>query len=525
MRIRHLALAVLAVAAVAFLLQAAGSPGGAPPILDDGTINVTAIEDGRGAWVPYTLTVRNLGDQDFSGRLLMLKVAAPDAARAVRVAVPGLGVLAAPIAPGGRAAPPDAAYQFPVALSARHKRTYNFYAPDDFAGVVVQDALGRQVAEGEVDDRKSVAVGAISDSPTLAGDLEAIRVGDYTARVTQWNDANPFPSAAVFLSGYTAIVMDRYDSARLDGAQRAALRDFVGLGGDLVLAGGAELAQNLRALAPELVPFAASGGTRLESLAPVADLSDLTTQVSLPIALGAPAAGATVILDAPDGSPLEVESRFGAGRVLEMLFDPDLAATGAGSGTVDSLSSLAFGQAVSRGLESLPGAEPAGSTLLDASALPEVLFPRPTDAPFPPAWLVGGLLGLYLFLAVPMNYLLLSRIGRPTLFWVTAPVLALLFSFAALLIGQALQAGTHDREIQFYRVGPDGIASRVDVHGLVFPTNGTSVLTFGSDALVAPYSVTFPGLTPSCAGCAFPGISNSAGVEEHVLAGASPAIV
>jgi hypothetical protein len=525
MRIRHLALLALAVGAAVFLVQAAANPGGPPPLLDDGTINVAAGEDGRGAWVPYTLTVRNLGSQDFTGRLLMLKTAAPVTARAVRVSIPGLGSLPAPITPGGQAAPPDAGYQFPVALSGRHKQTFNFYAPDDFIGVVVQDALGRQVAEGEVDDRRSVAVGALGDSQTLAGDLQAIRIGDYTARVTQWDAGIPFPVDAVYLSGYTTVILDRYDSGRLTRPQLASLKEFVGLGGELVLAGAADLSRTVRTLPPELVPFAPTSGTVLESLAPVADLAGLDSGVTVPVALGRAASAATVILDAPDGQPLEVESRYGAGRVVELLFDPDTTATGAGAGTVDALATVAFTQAVARGLESLPGAEPGGTTLLDAGALPEVLFPRPTDAPLPPAWLVGGLLGLYLFLAVPMNYLLFSRLGRPTLFWVTAPALAVLFSLAALVIGQVLQAGIRDREIQFYRVGPDGMASRVDVHGLVFPTNGSQVLTFGSDPLLAPMTVTFPDLTPSCSRCVFPAGAGSAGIEEHVVASGSPTIV
>lgn len=524
MRIRHLAFLVLAAAAVVFLVQAAANPGGPPPILDDGTINVTAIENGRGAWVPYTLTVRNLGSQDFSGRLLMLKAVAPVTARAVRVAVPGLGNLPLPISPGGQAAPPDAGYQFPVALSGRHKQTFSFYAPDDFIGVVVRDGLGRQVAEGAVDDRRSMAVGALGDSQTLAGELQAIRIGDYTARVTRWDAGMPFPADAVYLSGYTTVVLDGYDSGRLSGRQLASLRDFVGLGGELVLAGGADLARTARALPAELLPYAPSGGTLVESLAPVADLARLASAVAVPVALGRAAAGATVILDAPDGQPLELESRYGAGRVVELLFDPDSAATGAGTGTVDSLASIAFTQAVARGLENLPGAEPGGTTLLDATALPQVLFPRPAELPFPPPWLVGGLLGLYLFLAVPMNYLLLSRLGRPTLFWATAPALALLFTVAAMVIGQGLQAGTRDREFQFYRVGPDGIVSRVDIHGLVFPTNGNLVLNFGSDPLLAPMTVTFPDLTPSCSSCVFPA-GSAGGVEEHVIGGNSPSIL
>ena len=523
MRIRHLALAVLALAAVAFLVQAA-APGGTPAVADDGTITVTAAEDGRGAWVPYSLTVRNLGDADFRGQLLMLKVALPQRATSLGVLVPRLGRLASPVNPNGGAAAPDAGYQFPVALSGRHKQTYNFYAPDDFVAVVVQDGLGRLVAEGEVDDRKSFAVGALSDSTTLAGDLQAVRIGDYTARVTEWGAGTPFPRQAVYLSGYAAVVLDDYDSGRFDAPQLAALRQFVALGGELVLAGGPDLARTARALPAELVPFAASGAVAPESLAPVADLAGLGGGVVVPVALGVAAAGAADLLDAADGSPLEYELRYGAGRVVELLYDPDSSATGAGGGSPDSLATLALTQALGRGLESIGGADPAGSTLLDTSALPEVLFPLPSDSPFPPGWLVGGLLFIYLFLAVPMNYLLLSRLGRPTLFWFTTPALALLFSLAALGLGQLLQAGVHDREIQFLRLGPGGAASRVAVHGLVFPTNGSQQLTFGTDPLVAPMTVTYPDLTPSCSGCGLLAASGTAGVEERVLGGGSPAI-
>jgi hypothetical protein len=524
-RIRHLALAVIGVAIATVIFQAvAGSPGGPPPVLDDGTINVTASEDGRGAWVPYTLTVRNLGDHDFTGRVLLEKLAAPASGRPTVFVVPGVGSLISPVSPGRQLSLPDAAYQFSVALSPRHKQSYDFYAPDDFVGVVVEDGFGRQVAEGEVDDRKSVAVGALTDSTTLAAKLEAIRIGDYTARVSSWDAATPMPSQALYLSGFTAVVVDHFDSGRLGKAQLATLAAFVGLGGQLILAGGSGLVPVLRGLPTELVPFAASGATAQESLAPVADLARLGADLTATVARGTLAAGATVVLESADGQPLEVEGRYGAGRVLELLFDPDTI-TGGAPGSADALASLALTQAVGRGLESIPGADTAGSTLLDAAQLPEVLFPRPTDAPVPPLWLVAGLVFLYLFLAVPMNYLLLSRIGMRTLFWATAPALAVLFSAAAFLIGQLLQVGIHDQEFQFYKVGPDGIASRVDVHGIVFPTRGSHRLTFGSDQLVAPYSVAFPDLTPSCSSCTFPAGSSGPGVEEHVLGGASPTIL
>lgn len=522
MRIRHLVLVVLAIAAAALAVQVA-APGSVQQtaVLDDGTINVTAGEDGRGAWVPYTLTVRNLGDSDFTGHLLLLKRVASKAGSLPRLPVPGLGNLVSPVAAGGQANPPDAAFQFPVALSPRHKKTYTFFAPDDFISVVVQDPLGRQVAEGSVDDRKSVAIGALTDSQTLAGEVEPIRLGDLTMKVTQWNDANPFPDSAAYLSGYSAIVVDHLDSGRLGKAQVTALTEFVGLGGELVLAGGADLARTIHALPPQLVAFSANGASQVDSLAPVADLSGLATDLAAPIAAGTLTAGASVILDSAAGRPLETETTYGSGRVVELLFDPDSPAAGAGSPT--GLSSLAFSQAIARGLESIPGAQPAGRTLVDAGELPAVLFPRPSDSPFPPLWLVAGLLSIYLVLVLPTNYFVVRRLGSPGLFWATTPALAVLFTMVSYLIGQGLQAGIRDQEIQFYRVGPDRIVSRVDVHGIVFPTRGDHQVTFGSDSLVAPYSIAFPELSPFCLSCAFPGTSGTL-VEEHVLPGASPTI-
>ena len=522
MRIRHLVLAVLGIAIAALVVQAA-APGSSQStaVLDDGTINVTAGEDGRGAWVPYTLTVRNLGDHDFTGRLLLLKRVVVKPVPVPRVSVAGLGHLVSPVGVGGQANPPDAAFQFPVALSPRHKKTYTFFAPDDFGSVVVQDPAGRQVAEGPVDDRKSVAIGTLTDSQSLPALVEPIRIGELTMKVTQWNDANPFPEQGAYLSGYSAILVDRFDSSRLNKAQLGALAQFVGLGGELILAGGVDLGRTIHALPPVLVAFTPTGPCPIDSLGAIADLSGFATDLAAPVADGNLAGGATVILDTRAGRPLEVETHYGSGRIVELLFDPDSPAAGAGS--PNGLSSLAFGQAISRGLESIPGTLPAGRTLVNASQLPAVLFPTPADSPFPPLWLVTALLAIYLVLIVPANYLVVRRIGSPGLFWATTPVLAVFFTMVSYVLGQGLQAGIRDQEFQFYRVGPDGIASRVDVHGIVFPTRGEHQVTFGSDSLVAPYTIGFPDLSPFCVGCAFPATSGTL-VEEHVVGG-SPTLI
>ncbi|TMD55797.1 MAG: hypothetical protein E6I85_02110 [Chloroflexi bacterium] len=526
MRIRHLVVAVIGLAVAAGVLRAAlPDPGARPPVLEDGTINITASVDGLGAWAPYAITVRNLGDHNFSGRLLMVKRFQAKPGPAARLQpIAALPSIASPLGAASQETPPDAAYQFAVALSPRHKRTYSFFAPDDFVEVLVQDAGGLTVADVPVDNRKSVAVGVLTESSTLAAELQPIRIGELTVRVTQWDETHPFPDRASYLTGYSAVLIDRYDSTRLTRNQLQALSDFVGLGGQLLIAGAGDLARSQRGLPPQLVAFTPAGDTVLESLAPVAELSGLQTQLATQVAQGSLAKGARTVLDSVAGRPLEVEAGYGSGLVVELLFDPDTPTAGAGLAGV-GLPTVAWTQALARGLQTIPGqGQPAGRTFLDPRQLPGVLFPKPSDSPFPALWFVGALLGLYLLLVVPLNYQLLRRIGKPALFWITAPVIALAFALVSYGIGQGLQAGIRDTEIQLYRVGPDGVLSRVAVHGIVFPTRGDHRLTFGADRLLAPYTIAYPDETPSCVRCALPASTESAGTEEHVLGGSSPSI-
>src|SRR5207302_5901655 len=141
---------------------------------------------------------------------------------------------------------------------------------------------------------------------------------------------HPFPDRAAFLAGYSAVVIDRYDSSRLDARQRQALSDFVGLGGELVVAGAGDLPLSLAGLPPQLLAFNPAGDTVREPLAAVAELSGLHTQVATQVAQGTVVKGARVVLESASGRPLEVETHYGAGEVMQLLFDPDSPTAGAG---------------------------------------------------------------------------------------------------------------------------------------------------------------------------------------------------
>lgn len=526
MRIRHLVLIALAIAAAATAVQSAAPDRSSQPAgLEDGSISVVATRAGVGAWVPYTITIRNLGDRaELAGRVLLVK-RAPAQPSPPRLFTPFRGgpAVVLPWATGGTAGTgPDAAYEFPIRLNSRHKRTLTFFAPSDYSVVAVQDSAGRLVSESTVDDRASLAIGLLSDSQTLAQALQPVVVGDLHLRVQEWTERSPFPTRAVDLSGLSAILLAHYDTGRLSALQIEVLREYVALGGELVMAGGADLSRTVGKLPDELLAFRPSGETAMASLEALGELSGTALTAAGAVAGGAALSGATVFLETAEGRPLGVEARYGAGRVVELLFDPE--PRGAASFAPAGLSSIAFSAAILRGLDHFNSSPARGRMLTDATRLSESLFPTPADAPFPPLWPVATVMVAYLVIVLPGTYLLLRRLHAAAFLWLTAPVLAVALTAALYLAGQTLQSTVRDQDLQLLRLGPGGALSSMELHGLTFPGRGEHRIEFGSGSTAEPLTVSYPGLTPACERCPFPVEGGGGGLEEHVLSGSDPVV-
>src|SRR5207302_620078 len=160
-------------------------------------------------------------------------------------------------------------------------------------------------------------------------------------------------------------------------------------------------------------------------------------------ASGAVASGGRVTLVAADGQPLVVEGVYGAGRVVELTFDPF---AGPFDTQVD-LAGMAWVHAISRALSGVQGGSrpdvaggfgaTASSTGSASTAAPGSWAPGFTtggdqinnilnDTPVataPPVGLLGGLPVTYVLLAGLLNYLFLKAMGRRTLMWISIPLI------------------------------------------------------------------------------------------------------
>lgn len=523
MRLRHLAAALLG-----FGLLAAGyttlSQSDSQPVLidlNDGTIQVSATVAGLGAWVPYTITVRNLGEQRFEGDLLLVNRANGRTPSSGGSRGPfGLPAqMLGPLSQGERsAAPPDSAYRFHLLLDGRHKRVVTLTAPGQFGEAEVHDGAGRLVAEVPVSDRNAIAVGVLSDTSAVSDSLAAVRFGDLVVRPIGFDANRPLPRTAIGYAGLVALVLDRKDTRALSPDQARALRQFVGFGGTLVLAGAGGLEATSGGIPADLLPLAPTG-VGMTSLQPLADLAARPSAPAVAIATGTAARSARVLLGNPATAPLALELAYGSGRVVELLFDPIEAAT-----VRAGLDGIAWSSAIGRGLERLPGNLPVAATLLEAGAIPAQLLPSPADAPLPRSALVLALGAIYVLVVGPATFVALRRARRPTLFWAAAPALAVVFSLGAYVAGQFLQGGIRDQQVEFMKLGPAGSLSTLTYHGISFPLRGQHQVTLPAGSLGVPLTVGYPALELSCPSCTFRVGGVRAGAHEHLRPAAAPVI-
>lgn len=467
--------------------------GAIPAAAADSPVSLSLAQrwnDGQpGAWTPYVATVRNDGATDFTGDVTLHPV-------------PNLRL-------GAGQAWPD--YHARITVPHGSQRSATFYVVEPQAGyeASLADSGGHTLATGVTVGglaEAGFAVAVLSDQTQAASRIDALKPlassgfsGGSGLRVSRFESAQDFPANAVFLSGLNAVVVDDFDVSTLSDAQIRALKDFVGLGGSLVVAGGASWRRTLLPLAQK--GFAGLNPSRSGEapLQPLADLAARTTALVVPIAEG-DASGARTLLGAPGGVPLALQADYGAGRILDLAYDPLAAPISTDPGGMDALAwTMALDRAV---LDSFPAggrATQPPTTFAGGPGTPVVapgisvaadqivgILQSTPAAAVPPVGLLGTLLVIYVLLAGPLNYAAVKAFGRRELMWVSVPLVAVLFTSAAYVAGAGVHGSAYfDNEVQMLRLGPDGVAEVHAYHGLYPPRRGDFTVDVAANTLAS----------------------------------------
>ncbi|MGH2357604.1 MAG: hypothetical protein ACRDGJ_06275, partial [Candidatus Limnocylindria bacterium] len=114
----------------------------------------------------------------------------------------------------------------------------------------------------------------------------------------------------------------------------------------------------------------------------------------------------------------------------------------------------------------------------------------------PPVELLLAVIVGYILIIGPLSYIVLRRLDRRELAWVTAPVLVILFSACSYGVGTSMKGSALIlNEITMVRVAAEGGAATLQTYaGLFSPSRASYDLTVEADALLAP--VNAPGFAP-----------------------------
>jgi hypothetical protein len=288
---------------------------------------------------------------------------------------------------------------------------------------------------------------------------------------------NDIPERPEPLGGLSGMVFAG-DSTGLSQAQSRTIERWIGDGGQLIVLGGADWQARTAAFA-DLLPLsdlAAADATPLDGLAAWAGSSPDALEPAT-VASGILRDGATALAQADDGSVLASYRDLGAGRVILVGADTATDAFRDWDGAGSLWRRILPATGISDGFFG-PGNDHS-SMLTALGTIPTLQVP-------PVELLLIVILG-YIVLIGPASYLVLRRVDRRELAWVTAPLLIVLFTAGSYGIGRALKgADVFTNQIAVIRTSSAGAATVETYAGIFSPDRTTYDLTVDADALVAP---------------------------------------
>lgn len=266
---------------------------------------------------------------------------------------------------------------------------------------------------------------ALGSSIDLSGAASANQV------VTQANiSPAAIPDRAIGLEAVDALVLSNTDTGSLTPAQRTALQEWVISGGHLIATGGATYESTAAGLL-ELLPLRPDASITTEDFGALAQLAGAgytleENTTSSVIATGTLQENAQILVKDSADNPLVARHNLGAGMVDYLAFDPLAAPFDTWAGQAGLWLSLITAR------ETRPSWASGFINIAQGYSAIEIL---PGITVLPEATAMAVFLLLYIILIGPVNYFILSRIGRRELAWVTIPALILIFTAAAWVTG------------------------------------------------------------------------------------------
>ncbi len=385
-------------------------------------------------------------------------------------------------------------YSVPISLpSGSHKLTVVYVLPNNFS----RELVVKLVSQGE-----TLSTGKTSVSPqanitfftglvaSQRGALSLISgvklLGQERSKIMVDLKLNELPDRAEALRSFDLLVFNDADTSKLTAGQKEALAGWVRQGGHLVIGGGAGAQRTLAGMPDSISPVAVNAvgelpGKEAAPLAEYAQAEAILAPGPFVYARGSLLGNSQVIAGAED-APLVVQRTLGSGMVHFVSLDLAAAPFNGWAGA------QSFWETIIGPAGSYPENMPFDVSLRQyrANSLYYALSNIPSlDLPSVKGIII--LLVIYILVIGPLNYLILRRIRRLHLAWVTMPAITAIFSVGTFGMGYAMRGNDLVlNKIALVQVGAEGDANVTSYMGLFSPRQQAYEITVEGESLLSP---------------------------------------
>ncbi|MBX3000901.1 MAG: hypothetical protein KF893_20430 [Caldilineaceae bacterium] len=291
------------------------------------------------------------------------------------------------------------------------------------------------------------------------------------------------PERVEGLRSFDLLILNDIDTSTLSPAQIRVLESWVHDGGRLVIGGGGAARATASGLPASLLPMTPRSAIDVDNLASLADFA-AADPIRVPgpfvVARGDEITGQILAGDAD--LPLVVERRLGQGLVDIIALDLAVAPFQGWTGVTSFWEKLISpGAAYPEWMpaDMAPARAQTEQMSYALSMLPSLDLPSVRS--------LAILLGVYIIVIGPVNYLLLRHWRRLHLAWITIPALTLLFSAGAFGIGYALRGNDLIlNKIALITPNDDGPAEVLSFMGIFSPAQQSYDIEVDGDGLLSP---------------------------------------
>ncbi len=330
---------------------------------------------------------------------------------------------------------------------------------------------------------ESLIIGLLTKTPSKYSELSRITPLNGITRLVELQ-AQDLPEKAQGWEALDALFISDTDTGVLSSAQLAALELWVAKGGTLLTVGGSNwqaTTQGLRNLLPLEVTGTATISGALDTHRLNSELTSLEIfdpEAATLLALGKLQPDAQTLTMQGDQA-LVIQKKIGRGKSIFFAADPGMNPYKNWNGTYYIYDALLSSKA--RQPFWADNRWESNSTDRALSSIKELTIPS--------IFLICGLLGFYIVLIGPLNYIFLRIIKRREWAWVTIPALVILVSFASYIYGYFYRGTTPTLNRLTVIQAWDGVrqAESASLVGIYSPQRTTYTLETNDPGLLFPY--------------------------------------